>query len=259
MKKIILFILISSLTNKGLAQFNEFQYFTMRAGMIHNIGLEMPKVYNDRYLATPSGYLRLENVQVTTYTMGAHAGLFFHYDFTDKQGVMFGGEINNYGVKYQYVTSIKNYGLIETHNLYTIGIPVFLKLGMEMYDNQAYFFIGAQYNLNLKLKETQNIDWETTASNSYFLAENQISTENFMLILGFNFFVFNFELDFSPQNFFNTEYAYEISPDNMTYPYASQPKNLIFFKTSFSIPLNDWAETKNYKFKKFMRKVKFWR
>ena len=259
MKKILLFIafLLFLINGQVAAQkFGEYQYIVFKAGINNNFAITGTKAYDNRYLMSPTGNVRLEALNQFNYTPGGQIGLQYHYDFkSDQGGIIFGLMYENYGIAASYKTIDDQYTLTERHKMHAVTIPAFVKFGVEIFDQQSYGYAGVQYNLNIALMEIQSVDWEPTRR--YILPKEQMRPENFTFVLGYNYLIFNIELNYLPQNFFKTDYEVDIN-DNIITPFEVQPNNLIYVKSSLTLPLNDWAGSKNYKFKKFIRKVKFW-
>ncbi len=254
---IILFILLNNI-NSYSQKWGEYQYFVLRVGMTHNLLSGTPGTFDNKFLKTPKGEIQLKPVSSIGYIPAWHIDLYFHYDFSsDKAGIIFGIEYNNGGVSTEYETISNNYTLVEKFRANKIAVPLLLKFGREIFDDQRYIFVGVQYNLNLMLSKTEKVSWINDPLKSKGNIE-ELRRDNLSFIIGFNYMIFNIQLEYMPQNFLNKDY--EITFDNINYkPFENINQNLFFIKTSFTLPLSDWAGTKNYKVRRFIRKIKFWR
>jgi len=175
MKKGILILLIAGLTvNATFAQW-EFAYFSLNAGGLHNMLGPKPDGVISKFVNTPDGsyqaFLKTDeksNVYVP-YGLGYHAGLNFHYDMKgNKFGIVLGAEYFTNVLKAKYVT-LSKYELTEKFTTYSLGIPLYVKIGSNIFKQQKYMVLGFQYNYNLDLKQTQvlsdvgskSIRWKT--------------------------------------------------------------------------------------------------
>jgi len=251
---ILLFSLLISI--QIYAQKSEYRYASIRLG--YNQGFSMqPGFYANKYLSTPNGEMQLTPVDsYLGYTPGFVADLYYHIDFpTDNAGVMVGLEYNNYGVSSKYETINGAYNMVETHRINAIGVPLAFKIGPKFYDKQTYGFLGAQFNFNISMNENQKVSWNDTPS-SVKLTSDEFANTNMAFFVGFNWMVVNLQFDFVPGSFFNKEYVVPESTNIL--PYSTQTDNMYFLKVSFHVPTNDWVGSKNYKLKRFLRKLRFW-
>ena len=238
------------------SQKSEYQYFSLRLG--YNQGFSSQPGFNaNKYLNTPNGEMQLTPVDsYLGYTPGFVADIFYHYDLpTDNAGVMVGLEYNNYGVSSKYQTVNGVYSMVETHRINAIGIPLAFKIGPKFYDNQRYGYLGAQFNYNISMKANQKASWLETASSAK-LTSDEFSKTAMVFFVGFNWMVLNIQFDYIPGTFFNKDY---VDPESTNIlPYSTQADNMFFLKISFHTPTNDWLGSKNYKLRRFLRKMKFW-
>jgi hypothetical protein len=257
MKKALIIILVFFYITVVHAQ-SEFNYFTLRIGMNHNIFSPQPtKDFTNKYLKSPDGEMQLTpSSSFLDYVPGYNAGIMFHYDFeSDRGGLVVGLEYSNSGISAKYNTLTSNYWLVETQRIQAIGIPAFFKFGREIFNKQKYLYIGAQYNFNRKMNEISKVGWTTTRG-VRSAGKDEFQSNNIMILFGFNYMFFNVEFDYMPKSFFNIDY---IDQTTNYRPYSSQPDKLFFIKTSFNIPLSDWTTQKSYKISKFLRKLRIFR
>ena len=254
MKYIILvFSLILSL--QVFSQKSEYQYFSIRLG--YNQGFSSQPGFNaNKYLKTPLGEMQLTPVESNLgYMPGFVADIYYHFDFaSNAAGIMFGLEYNNYGVSSKYETVNGAYTMVEKHRINAIGIPIVFKMGPKFYKKQSYAFIGGQYNYNISMNEIQSVSWNKTPSSSS--VSDALNNTSMAFFAGYNWMVMNIQFEYVPGSFFNKEY---ISPEDVNImPYSTQTDNMFYIKLSFHTPTNDWLGSKNYKLKRFLRKIKFW-
>ncbi len=280
MRKYILILTIFALftATQSYAQW-EFQYFTLRAGANHNALSAQPTYYSRLFLTTPDGMMKAKpSAQYIDYVPGVNAGLFFHWDFeSDKGGLVIGGEIANLGFQSKYETYEEkeyrngdivdpspvlekaNYSCIRTYRLTTFSIPVMLKFGREIYQDQQYMYVGGQYNMNLSLKTIDQGSWSTTKS-IVKGTPDEIIKSNLVFFIGYNYSIFNIQLDYMMKNFLNPEFVYVDKISTAKYkPYGNQPQNLFYLKTSINLPLSEWTTKRYYFMYKLWRKIRFWR
>ncbi len=191
--------------------------------------------------------------------------LLFHYDLKNNNlGFAVGVQYTSNGLGYNYVTNaelngntdiinIKKYKLTEKQRISSLAFPVILKFGHNIYTKMSYFFIGAQYNMNMKLKQKQEVSW----TNDFIISgdKKKLKKNNIMYFAGYNYSIFNIEVGFMPDTFFDTSYT--ISEENIEYkPLSNQKKNIFYFKTSIHIPLSEWTMSKSWRLEKIRRKFK---
>ena len=107
--------------------------------------------------------VEVNNVNQNT---GVRFSVFFNYgqqwhmDFTDKIGMYTGGYIKNIGFK------IKENDRVDIHRVYSVGVPLALKLGS--FKNHLFFYGGGQYEMFLHYKHKQKTDDDKTKTSQWF-------------------------------------------------------------------------------------------
>ncbi|GEM_PF-2509848 len=268
MKKLFFLIFLSCGSLFSFAQW-EFQYFVVRAGANFTVTVS-PQDYDFKFLKTPSGDLKLYSIPMEengyNYSWGQSADLCFHYDFSsDNGGFVIGIGYENKGTNSKYKTLYQNHTMEEWNRVHALTVPAYIKLGKEIFENQSYFFVGAQYNMIMSFTQTQKVDWTSTLKVRN-IEEDEFQKNSFSFLMGFNYLFFNFELDYHPKSFFNKDYIYknkdrEDDPANFANikPYETQPQNMFFLKTSVCVPISEWTTSKNWSLQKVWRKLQFWR
>ena len=259
MKKIIILFIIINISLSAYSQW-EFKYFVLRFGANHHLLSPQPDTLNNLYLDTYDGEMRLfpDTAYFFDYVPGYHAGLHFHFDFSnDMGGIVAGVEYQNSGISEKYVTSQGGYSLVRTHWVHSVGFPLYIKFGREIFDQQKYLFAGVKYNINFAMQTREKVSWAIEPRTTWY-SENQFAQNNIVILLGFNFLIFNLEFDFMPSTFLNKEYAIGGGgPNPQTIkPYSSQKDRIFFIKTSINIPLSPWTTNKSYFLHKLVRKFK---
>lgn len=259
--KILFFTIISVFIGFNAYSQWEFNYFVFKAGANHHMFSKQPEPVNSFFLHTLEGELRLEPDSIFTpdYVLGFQAGLNFHFDFpSDKGGIVIGAEYLNQGVSSKYVTIDQQYYLIQTHRINCVSFPLMLKFGKEIFDQQKYFFVGARFNVNFGMQTIDEVSWTDIPKENY-TTNNLFVNNNFGVVAGFNFLVFNFEFDFYPFTFLNKQYSYNVGTTVdkfMAFPYAGQPDNIMFLQTNLYIPISSWTTSKSYFMHNIMRMFK---
>lgn len=216
-----------------------------------------PDTLNNLYLNTPDGEMRLfPSKTYMDYIQGFNVELHFHLDFqNDKGGVVAGIQYFSYGISAKYENFDKQYFLISKQRVNGIGIPLLVKFGNDIFNDQRYFFAGVQYNLNIMLQTIETTTSSNLTKTVWTKDDNQTIQGQPVFCFGFNYMIFNIELNYMPKNFLNPEYT----PRYSIKPYSVQPNNLLYLKTSINIPLSPWTTKKNYTLHKLVKKLKFWK
>lgn len=261
MKKIILSLIIISNTLVSFSQW-EFNYFVVKLGANHHAFSKQPLATNTLFLNTPEGSYRLlaDSVFFPDYVIGFQGGFDFHFDFAnDMGGIIIGAEYINMGVSSKYSTiNNKAFNLIQTHRINSISIPLLIKFGNEIFDQQKYFFAGARFNINFGLYTTDVVDYVAIEKTSY---QKDLLFENNSIgfCAGFNILVFNFELCYYPNTFLDKEYTVNLGTPNDNFIvkiFENQPDNLLYLKTSLYVPISSWTTSKSFFMHNFIRLFK---
>jgi len=255
MMKYFLLIIVFAVSIQVTAQKSEYRYFSMRFGYSQGFSGQ-PGFNPNKYLNTPNGEMQL--VPADSYMgfmPGFVADLTYHIDFpTDNAGIMVGLEYNNYGVASKYETVNGAFSMVEKHRINAIGIPLAIKIGPKFYKDQRYGFLGAQFNYHLTMNANQKVSWLSSTSSAKLLPD-EMNKSAMVFFVGFNWLLLNIQFDYVPGSFFNKEYLIATETD-IILPYSAQNDNMFFLKVSFHVPTNDWAGSKWYKVRKFLRKLK---
>lgn len=251
MKKIIsLQIFILVFYSFAFSQW-EFNYFAIKGGAIHNFYSLKPAPTETFYLKTPDGYWKLkpDTNFYSDYVLGGNIQLDFHIDMpNDKLGFIFGLSLQNKGYQTKFLTTNNEYFLYQTYRITSVSFPAYIKFGKEIFDLQHYGFIGARFDINLGLLITDKASYSAVPK-TLLVAESYFTNNNLAIVAGYNFFIFNFELDFYLSNFMNPNYEINIGTNKDPYiikPFENYPKFTYFFTTSINIPLSPWTKTRIY-------------
>lgn len=262
MKKFIFTLLASIGIVAGVqAQYGEFQYFSLRAGVSSNFLSTHATAPNYYFLQTDFGAMKLYDKQsYFDYSMGAYAGAMFHYDINnDLMGFMVGALYSPSSILSEYVTNFNDYEMRETFRIHKINVPVVFKIGPDFYQKQSYAYAGFIYSYNFGLQRIQEVNWVTEKKVSW-RSENEYTESNLGLVLGVNQLIFNFEIQYFPASFLNLDYREVIDLGSTQAEirfYETQPKHLLFVTAGFHVPLTEWTTSRNYALHRFWRKFKF--
>ena len=211
-------------------QKSEYMYTALRFGMSH--GYSVQPVFNEfKYLNTPVGDMQaIPSASFFAYVPGFVADLYYHFDFvTENAGIFVGLEYNYYGISSKYETKSGGYSAVEKNMTNSIGVPLAFKFWPKLYKNQQYIYVGLKYSFNLTMSSVQKVSWEEAMAVEKIDAE-QFRRSNFGFFLGFNYLVFNIQLDYVPGNLFNMDYIDEtVSPKPL---YLGQPEKMFFISRS---------------------------
>ncbi len=259
MKKIsALFIFVVFANINLFAQWDpEYDFFTLKAGFNHSFLDAQPdsfayyqiqNEYGDFQLMPVTGYMG--------YKLGFHGGLLFTHDMhNDLTGVSLGVEYQVFGMSQKYESLNKQYTLVDHQIINTVAIPLLFKVGKSMFKNQRYIFAGLQYNINLGMSQTSEVNFTTVVQNKK-MKKDTYMRRNFVGVLGFNYTVFNFEANYVFGGFINKDYevpmTYQKNPAVKLYD--SFPDGLFVFKTSLTLPLNPWTTNSFYLIKRKLRR-----
>lgn len=249
--KFKLFILIVTLSifGKSEAQMNwEFKYFVMELGMNHGFS-PSPDTLKNLFAQTSAGDIPLYPEKNVEYTPGFTFGMQFHNDFAnDKFGIVVGAAYSSYSTAARYSSSDKSVRIKETMRTSSLEFPVFFKLSREMYNNQAYFYIGAQCNLNIGFKTVQKLEDQ---SEKLTIKGDRAALQRVTIpfFVGFNYKLFNMRFILSPKNFLNKDYTQSLESAISKVevkPYSTQPDCLFYIRTSMTIPFSQWTTRRVY-------------
>jgi len=253
MKKYIIILLIIISGSILKAQKNEYRYVALKAGISHNYNFFASRNNSDVMFTTLSGDMLKSPVASINYIPGGAASLNYHIDSkTDKRGFVVGIEFQNNGFRSKYVSENGGYFLVDQYRVQAIGIPFSFKLsGSNIYINQKYFYAGVQYNYYIVSQNIQKASWDGQIY-SHALSIDERRKSGLAAFLGFNYYIYNFQIEYWTSNFVNPEY---ITQNNgaVLKPYSHLPKANFFLKTSINIPLTRWLTTKSWTAEKIRR------
>ncbi|MBO4244574.1 MAG: outer membrane beta-barrel protein [Bacteroidales bacterium] len=250
MKKltIVLILLISTYAISTAQVRWEFNYFALEIGMNHTFA-GAPDSLQNFVVSTDNGKVPVYPVKNVEYAPGFNLGLQFHHDFNnDKSGIVFGVTYSSYAAASRYSSADKSLELKQINRVTCVGFPVYLKFGHQIYNNQGYFYFGAQFNLNLGMTTSEKLKNNSTKVKHKQDKEtyNAFSTPIFA---GFNYKLFNMRFSVMPQHFLNKDYQISVGNIDNTQtvtPYGAQPKVLFYISTGFLIPLSQWTTNRSY-------------
>jgi len=258
MKKILVILTLFFVTFNILnAQKNEYRYFALKTGLSHNYNFMGNKNNENVLMTTPIGDMK-KIASGINYIPGVFLDLNYHIDMkSDKYGIVLGLDLQNSGFCVKYATKLGEYKLTDQFRVQSVGIPIFFKFGgRNIYINQQYLFVGVQYNFYLVSQNIQKPNWQN--KRYYHTLTNESRKSGVAAFLGFNYFIYNFQLEFWPVNYINSEYTEQRGLNNANYqPYKNLPKFNYFIKTGINVPMNRWLTTKSWRAEKIRRALSF--
>jgi hypothetical protein len=159
-------------------------------------------------------------------------GLNVNYDFGDNVGLYTGLNIKNIG----FIEKSKNPDSTVKRRVYTIGVPLGLKIGKIKYGNYLILGVGADFPFNYKEKGFTDRG-NKTKFNEWF-------SDRTVRIMPYAFIgvhlnpVLTFKLQYYPSNFMNPDY---IAHTNITYPvrpYKDYNVSTILLTAGIDIPFS---------------------
>lgn len=260
-KTFLLFLLVFFAGYTFMSAQSEYRFISVRLGLNHNAFSPKPEAAPYHFGNTPIsniGDLKLEVAdRYIDYNVGFLADIYYHFDFqNDKVGIVAGAEFANNSVSTKYVSPLHDYEVVDRFKMYSVGVPLMVKVGENIYRDQFYFFAGGQFNYNLKMVEVQRPSWTDHVAERE-LQSDEMATYNYSFFIGVNYLVFNLQLDFMPNTLFNTDFqqAEAVNPNEKLLIYENQPKFLMAVKTSIHIPLSEWLVIKSWEAEKIRRMI----
>jgi len=250
---VCLFIVFFALNS--FAQRNpEYRYVSFLLGMNHGYGM-VPDENIEIMLKTVQGDMLKKPGAAFNYSPGFQTGLLYHMDSkNNKFGVVLGLEYFSQGFKNHYLSESGKFTLTESFRTSSVGIPIIFKFGFtDIYQNMKYFTFGVQYNYNFSTSLTQRVNWNNEPYKHKMLPAEK-NTNYIFLFVGYNIKMLNFQLNYSINNFVNTNYQFQ-KETKIFSPYAHIPKGNICFQTSINLPLTRWLTINNWQAEKIRRKL----
>jgi len=255
MKKIYFTSILLFITLGLIAQKTEYRYGAIKFLLIHNYSI-VPASNPSVLFKTPKGDMIKTQGSYLNYV----PGLAFSYNYNldaknDKWGLVLGLEVQNNGYQSSYKTSNENnnYTATDRYRTTTVGLPVYLKLGdRNIYRNQSYLTIGFEYNYYLYVQNINTANW-TSQRFSRLLDGDEKRGSGVAFILGYNYNIYNVQLEYWFSNYVNKKYITQADGINAT-PFAQVNfSNSIFIKTGINIPMTRWLTAQNWRAEQIRR------
>jgi len=224
----------------------EFNYFAIELGSTHCFNAQ-PDPCMHYYYQSQEGKMHLTPVQGTYYTPGYNAGMQFHHDMlNDRNGFVIGAVINSWGSTAKYQSANKKVTLTETQRVMSVGVPLYVKIGQQIYNQQCYLFLGTQVDFNIKLTTAQKLNTnnsETHRTDAYKDALNKI---NIPVIVGFNYGIINIKFGLQTKGFLNKDYEMVVGDAQLIKPFEGNSKLTAFGNFGLLIPLSQWTLKRSF-------------
>jgi len=261
MKKIYLtIIIIGFLFTSAFSQFGgneEYRYLSIKAGFTNSFLDNQPDSIGSKFLKSPYGDIQLiPDKNYFGYTTGYYGSIHYNYDLeSGNDGLVVGASYNSYGISAKYHTPNENYWLIENQYVSNVSFPVYIKLGKDYYDKQFYVYAGGSYDMNILLRQTEEVGWKTDILNTE-LDKNMLLKKNISGIFGINYMFLNIEANYVFGGFLNKDYQLLLYDGQQTVkPFEKFPNKVLYIKAGLTIPLNSWTPRQIYSLEKWFRKV----
>jgi len=214
------FLLLIFTISQSFAQYDEYTYWSVTAGMNHKFITHSPSDFTVKSIEIDGAteQLFLNSNKYKKYGLGYVAGVNFHKDFkTDKAGLAFGVNYSTIPQTYEYLRQSNNSILIARNLFHTANAEVSFKYGgKEFYDRMRYFQIGGSYG------------YRFAQSEKIYSSDNQIhskitntSAQSFSTFLAFNWMFFNLKVNYSLE--------------------IRSSEQILYLSTSVNLPLNSWT------------------
>ncbi len=171
--------------------------------------------------------------EAARFTLWFHFGTYWHYNFNNTIGIYSGIANRNIGFVTMEKASLGSNGKVETtdnvkwkRRAYAIGVPLVLKLGS--FEDDYYFFLGAQYELLYHYKEKEFLPSGKRKYSSWF--SNRVNRFLPSIFVGFTLpkgtsFKFTYYLN----DMMNKEYSYNNGSGKVVSPYKYLSSRLFYF------------------------------
>jgi hypothetical protein len=261
MKKISLISLLIITSVQVFGQW-EYSYFAFKLGASHNFfspqqttaGNMVVRNENDNFIQLYTAK-ELNIAPKINYTADPVFEFQFHYDFqNERQGVIFAVNYSALTIsQFFYTKDSEKPALRRNITLNSVGFPLIMKFGDRIFAEQRYFFAGMQLNFNHSIKIKEEVPWSV---NPYIRngEKDEFVKQSYSLILGFNYLIFNLQLNYLPNSFLNKHFVNE----DLVAVYSQQKGDIFYIKTSFVFPLTPWLSTKNYWLFRLKQNLKIW-
>lgn len=240
----------SSLTSGAKS---EYRYFGIKTGIVNNFSLPLNE-NNFIFIKSPKGDMTKKfNIVPFTYTPGASFSIIYNYDFkNDKTGIVFGTEFSNFGFSNSYRSDLLSYVVKDQIRVYSVGIPLLLKFGDNVYKNQFYGTFGIQYNLYLMPQSFQTSNW----SEQLYIGsiDNEASRMTSLSIVGgVNYNIYFAKVQYLTSNFISKDYSTTIEEGTIRpYQHLNFTNNM-YLTMGANIPLTRWLTARNWTAEKIRR------
>lgn len=249
MKKIITAILAILLPLMSVAQKGrhfEFNYLALELGSTHCFNAQ-PEPCMNYYYHSSEGKMHLIPVQGTYYTPGYNLGLQFHHDLlNDRNGIVIGAVAHSWGNTAKYQSVNKKVTLTETQRVMSIGVPVYFKIGQQIYNQQCYMFLGTQVDFNIGLRTVQKQNTSGTETHRTDAYKDGLNKINIPVIVGFNYGIINIKFGLQTKGFLNPDYEMAVGDGQIIKPFEGNSKISAFANFGLLIPLSQWTLKRSY-------------
>jgi hypothetical protein len=236
---------------------SEYRYFGIKVFLTHNLSFPAPE-NNYVLLNTPYGDMLKQNNEIFAYTPGGGASFFYNFDFkSDKMGIVFGLDVQNYGFTNHYITLDNSFKLSNQYRALQIGVPIVLKMGSSnIYKNQSYFTAGIQFNQFFMIQNIQKASWAEGAPYIGTLPKEEVKNSSISLMLGYNYNIFFINAQLHSSNYINPKYTTQTS-EGIIKPYQHvNIFNNIYIQTGINLPLTRWLTARNWTAEQIRRTFK---
>ena len=258
MKKILLIVLVLVINSSFiLAQKKgpEYTYLGVKISAVNNISFAAAK-NNYVFLKTPRGNLMKQSNMPLTYSYGGAFSIIYNDDNkNDRRGIVFGLDFQYHGFQNTYKSDTLNFSLTNQYRVMSIGVPVYFKFWFSnIYKNQLYATLGAEFNYFLNVYNYQTSSWsgDFTAK----MPKAQLNKSSLSLLLGFNYNIFFINFQLLANNYINKNFTTTIE-EGTIYPYENlNIFNNLTIQTGINIPLTRWLTARNWTAEKIRRMLK---
>lgn len=236
---------------------SEYRYFGIKTFLSNNISFPAP-TNNFVLINTPYGDMLKQNNEIFSYTPGGGASFFYNFDFkSDKTGLVFGLEVQDFGFTNHYITLDNSFKLSSQYRTLQIGVPILFKMGSSnIYKNQSYMTVGVQFNHFFIIQNIQKASWAEGAPFIGNVPKEGVKKSAISFILGYNINIYFINLQLLSSNYINPKYTTQTS-EGIVKPFQHvNILNNLYIQTGINLPLTRWLTARNWTAEQIRRTFK---
>ena len=254
--KVVIFLIIIQIPALSLwaqEDNSEYRYLAVKFGVVGNV-VPFPNANSNLLARTPLGDMALVARRVINVTPGGAFSIHYHIDAkSNRFGIVLGAQVQNFGYSIQYMSLDSNFYATDAFRSTSIVIPFYIKYNpRDIFINQSYLTVGFKQYINLNISEYQSSTW-IQGFNVKSLSQAQIHRLTSSFFLGYNYYIYYFELEYTLRNFVNKDFK-TTTGEGVVRPFSNIDYRMnIYFTFGVNIPINRWTTMRNWTAEKIRR------